>query len=361
MTVDEAVAAHPIRGGVSLRGLRVAIAIPDGTRPVDVAAALAALAGPLQGAQVTAVVGLGLHRPMRADELPASPFPVVQHDPDDTVPTAIVDGIPGGVCRAIADADVVLGVGIVEPHQYAGFSGGHKAVAVGCGARATLDALHHRDRVTAPGVLIGQLAGNPFRAAVDALGQAARCEWTLLYAGGRWFAGEPVDALARAAASLDCWQDVPARHPAAILLVPPSKAVNFYQASRAATYIGLSPNPPLAPGATLYLDAQCPEGLGVGSGERAFAAVLATGPAPWSHLLDGPAPVGAGTQRAVVLALLLRRYRLVICGLVDPSPLQKLGFEATSLPASAVAPTASLVVRDPFGRIPRLAHGNRGA
>lgn len=354
------------------RGRRTVVAVPDGTRPVDVAAALHALRPWLSG-EVTAVVGLGLHRTMRADELPQSPFPLVQHDPDDTLATATVDGIPGGVSRHLAGADVVLGVSIVELHQYAGFSGGHKSVAVGLGARATLDALHHRDRVTAPGVELGRLEGNPFRAAIDGLGEAAGCAWTLLTTGepagakglasgptcsrneGAWFAGEPRGTLARAAGSLDCWLDVPRRHPAAVLRVPARKAVNFYQASRAATYIGLSAAPPLEAGATLYLDAACPEGMGEGDGEQAFARVLASLPAPWAALLDGPAPVGAGTQRAVMLALLLRRFRLVVCGVADPAPLRACGLEATRLPAEALAPADALVVDDPFGKLPRWA------
>lgn len=333
-------------------GARVRIAVPDGTRPVDVAAALNALRPHLSG-DVRAVVGLGLHRPMRTDELPVSPFPLLQHDPDDTVPTAIVDGIPGAVSRHVADADVLLGVGIVELHQYAGFSGGHKAVAVGLGGRATLDALHHRDRVTAPGVLLGRLDGNPFRAAIDGLGEAAGCAWVLLRAGESWFAGPPVSTLRTAAASLDCWWEHPTEHSAAILRVPSKKAVNFYQASRAATYVGLSDAPPLTPGATLFLDAACPEGLGEGDGERAFAEVLARGTSPWDELLTGPAPVGAGTQRAIMLAATLRRFRLVVTGVNDPTPLRAVGLDATSVPADALAPPDALVVNDPFGRLPR--------
>jgi hypothetical protein len=349
MTLAEALHANPppVSG-------TVALAIPDGTRPVAVADALLALRG-LLPSDTQVVVGLGLHRPMRPDELPACPFPLTQHDPDDTVPTAIVDGVPGTVSPALAAADTVLGLGVVELHQYAGFSGGHKAVAVGCGGRATLDALHHRERVIAPGVEIGRLDGNPFRATVDALGDAARCRWTLLQAGSGWFAGEPRDALRRAAASLDCWWDVPVRHDAAILRVPPRKAANVYQASRAATYIGLSPDPPLNPGATLYLEAACPEGLGSGDGERAFADLLRRGTPPWSDLLARDAPDGAGTQRAVMIALLLRRYRLVICGAHDPAPLRAVGLDATSTPADDLAPAGALLVTEPFRRLPRFA------
>ena len=344
----EAVAACP-----PPRGRRVVIAIPDGTRPVDVPAALTALA-PFVG-QATAVVGLGLHRAMRDSELPLSPFPVVQHDPDDTISTRSVDGVPGGVSRTLAGADVVLGVGIVELHQYAGFSGGHKAVSVGLGSRATIDALHHRDRVVAPGVALGNLGGNPFREVVDRLGEAAGVEWVLNVAGGRWFAGAPRAVLADAAASLDSWWDLALPVSSAVLVVPPRKAVNFYQASRAATYIGLSTRPPLVEGATLYLDAACPEGMGDGSGERAFAQLAREVAYPWGATLRGTAPVGGGTQRRVMLALLLQRYRLVVTGCSHPEALRACGIEAHEAPARELAPGQALWVHDPFGRVPRLA------
>jgi lactate racemase len=349
---EDAIAACPPPPG------RVGIAIPDGTRPVDTGAALRALREQVSG-DPPVVVGLGLHRKMSNAELPESPFPLLQHDPDDTVPTGHFSGVPGGIYRPLADCDVLLSVGVVELHQYAGFSGGHKGVSVGCGARATLDALHHRDRVTAPGVDIGRIDGNPFREIVDLLGEAARCRWALVQTERGWLAGEPRQVLRGAAAALDCWEEHYQRYPAMILDVPARKAVNFYQASRAATYVGRSPAPPLLPGATLFLDAECPEGMGEGSGELAFAEVLRRGRSPWPELLSGEAPVGAGTQRAVMLALVLRDYPLVICGLRDPEPLRRCGLNATTLPAAALAPPGAYRLRDPFHRLPVLAGGHR--
>jgi hypothetical protein len=297
------------------------------------------------------LIGLGLHRRMKAAELaPLAHWSPVQHDPDDCVPTADVDGIPGAVSRHVADADVVVSVGIAELHQYAGVSGGHKGVAVGLGGRATLGALHHRDRVLAPGVRIGQVAGNPFRAAVDALGRAARCSLALVYAPAAaiWLAGEPGAVVQEAAARIAPWVPEARDWPGAVLRVPRAKASSLYQASRAATYLGLSPAPPLQPGARLVLDAACPEGLG---SEAGFVAALRAHAPPWSDLLTGPPPTGAGAQRAVMLALLARDFQLELAGVDDPAPFLEAGIPATRAPA----PTGPgwLDVPAPFTRLPQ--------
>lgn len=299
------------------------------------------------------VVGLGLHRPMTAAELaPLAPWAPVQSDPDDAVPYGAADGVPGLVTRAVARADHVLTVGIAELHQYAGVSGGHKGVVVGCGGRATIQALHHRDRVTDPRVRLGVLDGNPFRGAIDALGQALGVSLALnwLPQAGGWIAGPPAAVTAAAAAALDPWQPVAGAWGGAVLSVPAAKAGSFYQASRAATYLGLSPAPPLTPGATLVLHAACPEGLGA---EAGFVAALQGCPPPWTALLTGPPPTGAGAQRAVMLALLATRYRLQIRGCVDPAPLRAVGLDASSAPPPQGADW--LPVPSPFSRLPQRA------
>lgn len=297
------------------------------------------------------VVGLGLHRPMtRAERAPLKPWSAVQHDPDDCVATAVVDGIPGEVNRLVASADAVVSVGVAELHQYAGVSGGHKGVAVGCGSRATLAALHHRDRVLDPHVRIGQVDGNPFRAAVDGLGAAAGCSLALLWVPsvGVWLAGEPGAVVRAAIKRMAPWVPEPRTWPGAVLRVPPAKASSLYQASRAATYLAMSPDPPLEHGARLVLDAACPEGLG---SEAGFVAALRSCPPPWKSLLVGTPPAGAGSQRAIMLALLARHYRLEVAGCDDPSLLHAAGIPATRAPAPRGPDW--LDVPAPFSRLPQ--------
>jgi hypothetical protein len=299
------------------------------------------------------VVGLGLHRPMRPEELaPIARWRPVQHDPDDVVATCEVDGIPGEISRHVAEAPWSLSIGVVELHQYAGFSGGHKGVAVGCGGRATLAALHHRDRVVAPGVEVGRVEGNPFRAAVDDLGEAAGCRLALveLPALGLWLCGEPRAVLREAAARLDPFERVARVAPGAWLSVSGPKAASFYQASRALTYVALSPRPPVAQGAPLVLHAPCSEGLG---SEGGFVLALTSCDPPWTELLTGPAPKGAGAQRAVMLAMAAQRHPLRVVGCATASVLRAAGIDATE--AEEEPPEGWLVVDQPFQKLPQLA------
>lgn len=337
---------------------RVVVAVPDTTRRVDVGQALRALVPVLQGRQVHVLVGLGLHRPLtdaeRADLTAQSPWPVVEHAPDDCVHLGQVPcptgAIPAWVHPLVAQADASVAVGIVEVHQYAGFSGGHKAVAVGLGGRATLAALHARALVCHPRVVVGQVQGNPFRQAVDDLGRLAGCTGALqVLPDGTWLAG-PTDATFVAAAqALSPWRPGAGLHDRVVLDLPPAKAVNFYQASRAATYLALSPAPPLRPGAALVLNAACPEGMGHGSGEQAFAALLRSTPPPWQSLLTGPVPSGAGLQRAYMLARLAQRYSLQIRGCSTWRVLADHGLDARPEPPGP----GGLRVRTPFQALPQ--------
>ena len=287
-----------------------------------------------------------------AELAPLAPWTPLQSDPDDAVPYGEVDGVPGRVTRAVAEADHVVTIGIAELHQYAGVSGGHKGVVVGCGGRATIQALHHRDRVTDPRVRLGVLEGNPFRGAIDALGARLGVSLALnwLPQAACWLAGPPAEVTAAAVRALDPWELVAGEWSGAVLPVPPAKAGSFYQASRAATYLGLSPAPPLIPGATLVLHAACPEGLGA---EAGFVAALRSCRPPWTELLTGPPPEGAGAQRAVMLALLAARYHLQVRGCTDPDPLRAVGLDASAGPPPEGP--GWLYVPAPFSRLPQRA------
>ncbi len=285
---------------------------------------------------------------MTQEELfPLRQWPVQQHDPDRVVATAEVNGVPGFVAPEFIEAEAGLSIGIAELHQYAGLSGGHKGIAIGCGGRKTISALHHRDRILSEGVSVGQLEGNPFRHIIDELGRAANSRYALVWSPvlERWFFGEPAEVLSSIHDKLSPWQWVEHPFEELVLSAPLAKSRSFYQASRAATYLTSSPAPALKEGGTIYLEASLEEGLGSESG---FVAALRERKS-WEELIVGQPPQGAGAQRAVMLALLFKKYRLKLCGVLDPAPFLSVGIDAVTTPA----PKSIFRVKDPFSQIPQ--------
>ena len=231
--------------------------------------------------QVTVVVGLGLHRPMTDAELETMLGEhadlAVNHDPDDTVEVGTVDGTPVELNRRVAMADRVLSTGMVEPHQYAGFSGGGKTVAIGAGGAPLIRYTHGPEMLARDGVRLGRVADNPFREAVDEAGDACGLEFCLNVTHGpagildvaagelRQVVRELADS-AREALSVE----VDGEYDAVVAGVGAPKDANLYQASRAATYVVLGARNPLRGGGRVVVPAALPEGAGEGTGERRF-------------------------------------------------------------------------------------------
>jgi lactate racemase len=329
---------------------KVAIAIPDHTRPLDLSSVLDVLMQRVLGNK-TVIVGLGLHRNMTETELLSiQRFSPIQHDPTDILPIELDTGERVKLSRWIVEADWSISVGVAELHQYAGVSGGYKGVVVGCGSAPLIAQLHRREMVCAPGVRIGQVEGNPFRNRIDCIGRASNCRVALVHvpAAKCWLFGLPDAVTKEAARLINPWQWVSKQASGAILRVPKSKSSSFYQASRAATYLALSPFPAIKEGGTIVLEATLPEGLG---SEEGFVRAMEQFDPPWIQALTGKAPHGAGAQRIVMLALLAQRYRLVLRGCVNPKLFQKLGFDASSIKAKMLP--GWLDVTDPFTSIPQ--------
>lgn len=168
-------------------GSRVAIAVCDGTRPQPrqpiVGALLQELAGKVRPADVTVLVATGTHRPNTAAELREmfgpeilSSVRVVNHDARD--PSALVHmgtlgaGVPVYLNREFLQADTRVTTGFVEPHFFAGFSGGPKLLAPGLAGLETTLALHDARHIGDPQATWGVLKGNPVHDDIRAIAAA---------------------------------------------------------------------------------------------------------------------------------------------------------------------------------------------
>ncbi len=243
------------------------------------------------------------------------------------------------VNAVLTESDLVIATGVVEPHQFAGYSGGGKTVVIGCGSEETIGLTHGPQYLDHPGVRLGQIAHNPFQQFVRDAAQAIGLKFVVnvvLDGEGQAIAvqaGEPIavhDALVATARSV---YEVPIeqQYDAVIAQVDPPKDLSLYQASRAATYVGLSATPPIRDNGVIIVAARCPEGAGQGRGEQRFFTALSQA-SDLRQLLARYRRDGcqAGEQRAYMLAQVLLNYDVVVAGSQCPQVVEACHLIAAS-------------------------------
>jgi nickel-dependent lactate racemase len=335
--------ARPIGTGplreLARPGNRVCIVFTDITRASPDHLLVPALLGELEKAgvrdeNITLLCGIGMHRASTREEKIAklgaqilARYRVIDNEPQN--PAALVDlGItPGGVPvqahRAAVEADLLIATGIVEPHQYAGYSGGRKTLAVGAAGEALIAYTHGPAFVDHPGTRLGRIEGNPFHEAVTEAARRAGLRFILNVVLDddkrilRVTAGDPELAFQDLVAFAKSVYQVPIPHQYDIAIggVGFPKDCNLYQASRAPSYLFFAPTPVVRPGGFLIVPARCEEGAGAGVGEQRFLAAMRDAP-DVQFILDDARRNGypPGQQRAFVMAKVLEQARVVIVG-----------------------------------------------
>lgn len=158
------------------RPRRVAIAIADHTRPVPDRLLVPWIVERLgvRDDQVTILIGTGTHRSSTPEELKrmlgdaAGRFAIVNHDcqkQDDLV--LVGRSACGGECwlnRHWVEADLRLATGFIEPHFFAGFSGGSKGVVPAIAGLKTVQHFHRASLIAHPGTTWGDPRANPLQA-----------------------------------------------------------------------------------------------------------------------------------------------------------------------------------------------------
>ena len=175
----------PVGGASPLRRIAgpsdiVAISVCDITRPMPTRTVLPVVMDEMThipDENIVILIATGTHRPNSYSELRdmlgaqiVDRFTVVNHDAFDTAGVVHVGDTPGGIPillnRLWAEADVRLTLGFVEPHFFAGFSGGPKMVAPGLAAFETTMMLHNAEMIGHPNSTWGVTVGNPIHDAI---------------------------------------------------------------------------------------------------------------------------------------------------------------------------------------------------
>lgn len=148
----------------------------DHTRPVPSKILMPALLKRLRignpDIDITILIATGCHRETSRAELVekfgeeiVANEKILVHDSSDRSQLVFVDILPSGgelvLNKLIMETELLISEGFIEPHFFAGFSGGRKSVLPGVAARETVLANHCSEFIQSPFARTGNLANNP--------------------------------------------------------------------------------------------------------------------------------------------------------------------------------------------------------
>ena len=171
----------------------VAISVCDLTRPMPHRTVLPVVLEELDhvpAAQITILVATGTHRGNTRAEWTEMFGPVVvdryhilNHDAFDQASLTqlgeVEPRVPVWLNRSWVDADVRITIGFVEPHFFAGFSGGPKLVAPGLAGFATTMCLHDAEMIGHPNAKWGVTTGNPIHDAIRRIAALSKVDFSV--------------------------------------------------------------------------------------------------------------------------------------------------------------------------------------
>lgn len=277
---------HPI-DSPTLRELaadkkKAVIIISDHTRPVPSQIILPPMLKELRegnpNISVTLLVATGFHRGSTIDELRQKlgdelygRETIVVHDCADPSANVDIGKLPSGarlvIDRLAAEADLLISEGFIEPHFFAGFSGGRKSVLPGICARETVLGNHCSKFINSPYARTGILSQNPIHQDMIAAVKMARLQYivNVIIDHNRdvraAFAGNPITAHEEGCRILEQYCRVSPQNRADIVITTNGGAPldqNIYQSVKGLTAAEAA----AAPGGVLIICAECRDGTG---------------------------------------------------------------------------------------------------
>lgn len=173
---------------------RILLITSDHTRPVPSRVTMPLYLAEIRKgnptAKITILIATGLHRKTTQSELRAKlgdeivdRETIVVHEADKDEQMAFFGTLPSGgelwLNHLVKEHDLVIAEGFVEPHFFAGFSGGRKSILPGIAARRTVLYNHNAAFIQSPMARQGFLEGNPIHRDMLVAAQKANLRFIL--------------------------------------------------------------------------------------------------------------------------------------------------------------------------------------
>jgi nickel-dependent lactate racemase len=362
----EPVASKPLRELIRPQD-RVVIVTSDGTRPVPnrklIPWLLQELPVPVE--QVTVLLGTGSHRANTPAEIAAmfgadvaSQVNIVNHNAFDPQASVYIGKGPSGkaayVNKLYVEANKRIVVGFVEPHFFAGFSGGAKGIIPGVASIDTIIRVHGFDLIAEPLSTWGTVEENPIRHELEGMVQHCPPHFMVNVTLNSakeitgLFLGDYIAAHRQGCerSKEEAMQPVPHLFP---LVITSNSGYpldqNLYQAVK-----GISAGARIAePGGTVLIASECSDGL---PDHGNFGALMRVGQSPddiLQNIVDLPEEI-LDQWEAQVYAYLMQKYDIQLYCAMDPAAVR-----ACKLHPVADFQAAVETAIHKLGRRPRVA------
>ncbi len=168
---------------------KVVVIVTDNTRPCPddrvLPPVLAELERKVRRDNITIIVALGMHEPLDKKEMikklgkdVVDKYNVVNHDVHDcTIIGETSIGTPVEINNRVIAADFRISTGFIEPHLFAGFSGGRKSIAPGVFGTHSVYKNHSFKMIDHPCSRAGILKGNPIHEDMIEIARMARLDF----------------------------------------------------------------------------------------------------------------------------------------------------------------------------------------
>ena len=272
--------------------MKTIIAVPDFTREAHLKKILPDILKKLRKERIPdkdieIIIATGLHRSPTRKEIRKNLGSIV-----DKIKVTVHDsgknnvayfgktkrGIPIFLNKKIKDADSIITVGVVEPHLYAGYSGGTKVVAIGLAGEETINATHHPRFLDHAGTRICSIKKNPFRNFIEEASSRLPIKYSVNIINdkngdlARIFQGKARSSFKKALSySQKIFEKkIDGKFNVVICDIPKIKSINIYQASRAFNYVANTKKSVLKNNSLILVKADLKEGFGKGLVEKRF-------------------------------------------------------------------------------------------
>ena len=333
-------------------GDQIAICVTDISRPSPDKVILPPLLKAIEScgidkANVTILIATGSHRDVTFDEMnikygyyAATNYRILNHHSGDdnnlTDLGSTVHNAPRIINSILTKVDHIMNIGVIDLHQYAGYSGGAKTIAVGCAGEETIQYTHSIDFLEKSGATPGNLSRNIFQETlwdiVDPLPFDFSINLVINEKGEilEMEGGNPKKVFNKMVEKVRPLFEFKTNKKFDIVYmgVPDPKDMNLYQATRAITYQTLTDECAINKDAPINLLCSCPEGLGLGKGEKRFAERMMKSANPMEIVrsMSGSKSL-PGEQRAYMLAKAMMDFKINVFGTNIPNKeLISMGF-----------------------------------